>query len=51
MWICCRCQTITDEYPSNSYCKNCKSEDDFDEITEEEAEEINNELLRTIKQH
>jgi hypothetical protein len=45
MWICCKCQEITEDYPNNDVCWRCKSEGDFEEITEEEAEEIINEYL------
>lgn len=31
-YICCRCNNETDEYPSNSYCKECGNEDDFEEV-------------------
>lgn len=31
-YICCRCNNETDEYPSNSYCKKCGNEDDFEEV-------------------
>ena len=35
MWICCKCQAITDEYPSNSFCRTCGNEDDFEEEEDE----------------
>ena len=38
MWICCKCQKIYQDYPSNSVCE-CGNEDDF-----EEFEEVGDEL-------
>lgn len=42
MWICCNCQNITEDYPPNDVCQRCKTEGDFEEITKEEREEIEN---------
>lgn len=35
MWICCKCQKVYQEYPSNSVC-DCGNEDDFFELELEE---------------
>lgn len=40
-WIFCKCLNVTDEYPNNDYCYMCANESDFEELTEEEAEGIN----------
>lgn len=36
MWICCKCQAVTEDYPNNRVCSECGNEDDFEEIEEEE---------------
>ena len=34
MWICCKCQKVSDEFPSNGFCGRCGNEDDFEEVDE-----------------
>ena len=46
MWICCKCLFITEDYPSNDYCWSCGNENDFEELTDDEMEEIENEKQR-----
>lgn len=36
MWICCQCQKITEDYPTNDWCSRCGNEGDFAEIEDEE---------------
>ena len=36
MWICCRCQNVTEDYPNNDVCEVCKTEGDFEELVEDE---------------
>jgi uncharacterized OB-fold protein len=31
-WMCSNCDNLTEDYPSNSICKKCGSEDDFEVV-------------------